>query len=398
MPPNDLTARQVTELPPGKTYRVSKNLYLRNEPPNRSWIMIYRSPATHKHTEMGLGPYPLVSVPAARAAVKEHQLTIFHGRCPLQEKRATQGPRQAVFTFKAAADAYLAAHHGSWRSAAHRQNWEHSLRDYAFPVFGDLPVGQVDTGCVMQVLQPLWAVKTQTAFRLKGRIESVLYFAAARGWRTGENPARWRGHLSEMLPNPKKLRPVQHHAALDWRDLSALWCKLQGRDGLPALALRLIIATALRRGEVLEARWPEIDFEARVWTLPAARTKSNREFKIPLADAALEMLTALAMLRRDDLLFPGAKHGRPIAATMLLDLLGELRPGVTIHGFRATFRSWCADNRVPREIAELSLAHRIEDATERAYQRSDVLGPRRAIMARWGRFLTSEQERGVVAA
>jgi integrase len=394
---NDLTARQVGELPSGKTYRVSKNLYLRNEPPNRSWIMIYRSPVTHKHTEMGLGPYPLVSVPAARAAVKEHQLAIFHGRCPLQEKRAKQGRKEAVFTFKAAADAYFAAHRDSWRSAMYRQNWEHSLRDYAFPVFGDLPVGRVDTGFLMQVLQPIWTTKTQTAFRLKGRIEQVLDFATARGWRQGENPCRWKGHLSELLPNPKKLKPVRHHAALPWTELPALWRELAGLSGLPALALRLIIATALRRGEVLDGRWPEVDLAVRNWTIPAERTKSHREFKVPLSDAATDVLTALASVRRDDLLLPGTNQGRPIAATVLLDMLGELRLGMTIHGFRASFRSWCADHRVSRELAEAALAHKIEDATERAYQRSDVLGPRRALMQRWGRFLVSEPEQGAAA-
>jgi integrase len=342
---------------------------------------------------MGLGPYPLISVPAARAAVKEHQLAIFHGRCPLQEKRAKQAPREAVFTFKATADAYLAAHQGSWRSAMHRQNWEHSLRDYALPVFGDLPVGRVDTGFVMQVLQPIWTTKTQTAFRLKGRIEQVLDFATARGWRQGENPCRWKGHLSELLPNPKKLKPVQHHAALPWQELPPLWRELEGRSGLPPLALQLIIATACRRGEVLDGRWPEIDLAAGIWVLPAERTKSHREFRVPLPDAARDVLTKLAAVRRDDLLFPGTNRGRPIAATVLLDLLGEVRPGVTIHGFRASFRSWCADHRIPRELAEAALAHKIEDATERAYQRSDVLGPRRSLMARWGRFLAREPER-----
>ena len=209
MPRHDLTAREVAELPPGKTYRVSKNLYLRNEPPNRCWIMIYRSPVTRKHTEMGLGSYPLVSVPAARAAVKEHQLAIFHGRCPLAEKRAKQGPGRRCLPSRRRRTPTWPRTATSWRNAAHRQAWEHSLRDYAFPVFGDLPVGQVDTGFVMQVLQSLWAAKTQTAFRLKGRIETVLDFAAARGWRTSANPCRWRGHLDELLPNPKKLKPVQ---------------------------------------------------------------------------------------------------------------------------------------------------------------------------------------------
>jgi integrase len=387
---SDLTAREVAELPPGKTYRVSKNLYLRNEPPNRSWIMIYRSPATHKHAEMGLGPYPLISVPAARAAVKEHQLTIFHGRCPLVEKRAKQGPRHAVFTFKAVADAYLAAHGESWRSAAHRQAWEHSLKDFAFPVFGDLPVGQVDTGLIMQVLQPLWAAKTQTAFRLKGRLESIIDFATARGWRAGENPCRWRGHLDQLLANPKKLKPVKHLAALDWRELPALWRELEGRRGLAAAALKLTIATGCRRGEVLRGCWPELDIAARIWVIPAERTKSHREHRVPLSDAALDVLKTLASVRRDDLLFPGTNQGRPIAATAMLDLLGKLRSGITVHGFRASFRSWCADNRIPRELAEAALAHKIEDATERAYQRSDMLVSRHALMQHWGRFLTSE--------
>ena len=259
-------------------------------------------------------------------------------------------------------------------------------------MLGDLPVGQVDTGFVMQVLQSLWAAKTQTAFRLKGRIETVLDFATARGWRTGENPCRWRGHLDQLLPNPKKLKPVKHLAALDWRELPALWRELEGRSGLAAAALKLTVATACRRGEILDGHWPEIDLAARTWVIPAERTKSHREHRVPLSDVALDVLKTLATVRRDDLLFPGTNHGRPIAATVLLDLLGELRSGITIHGFRSSFRSWCADDRVPRDLAEAALAHKIEDATERAYQRSDMLGPRRALMQRWGRFLTSEEE------
>jgi integrase len=390
MPHRDLSAREVAALPPGKTYRTARNLYLRHEPPNKSWIFIYQSPLTGRHTELGLGSARDITFTQAKLKADQCRLAVRHGHCPVTEKRAARTPRLDVVTFAVAAERCIAARRDGWTNAEHRRQWERTLRDFAGPLIGALPVNKVDTAAVMRVLEPHWQVRTVTAMRLRNRIEAVLDYAKAAGWRTGENPARWKGHLDHLLAAPKKLAPVKHHAALDWREAPALYTTLTARPGLTALALRFIAVTAARRGEAVDATWLEIDLKRAIWTIPAARMKGGAEHTIPLSTAALDVLKELAKLRRDDLLFPGTRQGKPISATGLFYLLREVNAGITTHGLRSTFRSWCADHRVARELAEAALAHEIKSATEAAYQRSDVLGPRRAIMERWGRFLAGQ--------
>jgi integrase len=252
-------------------------------------------------------------------------------------------------------------------------------------------VATIDTGAVMQVLEPEWREKAPTLSRVRGRIEQVLDFASVRGWRSGENPARWRGHLDKLLPSPKKLKPVQHHPAVPWAMAPALWRQLARRTDLPALFLRFLLLTAVRRGEALEARWDEIDTAAAVWTVPATRTKSNREHRVPLSRPALGVIAALAEVRRNDLLFPGVRYGRPIAATVVLELFQNLQPGTTLHGLRSTFRTWAAEaTSFRQDIAEAALAHITGSATEAAYQRGDLLALRAELMDQWARYLTGE--------
>jgi integrase len=230
-------------------------------------------------------------------------------------------------TFRACAESYIAAHRAGWRNAKHGAQWGATLETYAYPVFGDLPVQAVDTGMVVKVLEPIWAAKTETASRLRGRIEAVLDWATTRGHRQGENPARWRGHLENLLPAPTKVQKVRHHAALPYSEIGAFMADLQRQEGIAALALRFLILTAARTGEVLGARWDEIDAAARTWTVPAERMKGHREHRVPLSDAALEVLRQVGEVRGGDFVFPGGKAGRPLSNMAMLTLLRRMERG-----------------------------------------------------------------------
>lgn len=338
---------------------------------------------------MGIGPASLVSVPQAKAIVLRHRTLVHDGRCPLCEKRGrTKLPNP--IPFKDVAEHYIRSRQALWRSAEHRRQWGIALAGHAKAIW-DLPVATIDTGSVMQVLEPEWLDKAPTLSRVRGRIEQVLDFATVRGWRSGPNPAVWRGYLDKLLPSPKKLKPVQHHAALPWSEAPGLWWNLADRTDMPAMALKLLILTAVRRGEVLEARWDEIDRDQSIWTIPAERTKSGREHRVPLSQPALDVVDTLNSVRRSDLLFPGTRHGRPVAATVVLELFQDLRPGMTLHGLRSTFRTWAAEasRNTRQDIAEAALAHMIEDKTAAAYQRGDLLSLRARLMAEWAQYLTT---------
>jgi integrase len=352
---------------------------------------MFTCPVTHREHEMGLGPLALVSVPQAKAIVLRHRTLVHEGRCPLCEKRGRQTPR--LISFGEVAEHYIRSRQASWRSAEHHRQWNVALRTHATALW-NLPVTAIDTGAVMQVLEPRWHDRAPTLSRIRGKIEQIIDFATARGWRTGENPARWRGHLDKLLASPKKLKAVQHHAALPWEDAPRLWQELAGRIDTPAQVLKLLLLTATRRAEALEARWEEVDQAAAIWTLPPRRTKSNREFRVPLAGPTLELIDVLAATRRGDLLFAGVRHGRPIAATVVLDLMRELRPGTTLHGLRSTFRTWAAEaTNTRQDIAEAALAHVIEDKTAAAYQRGDLLSLRTKLMVDWAQYLTNGELR-----
>ena len=259
----ELTAREVADLTPG-LHRVAPNLYLRVAPPaRRSWILIYRSPFTGRRTEMGLGPAALVSAVQAKAAAMTHRLAIFQGRCPLAERKGTRTIAAPV-TFGRCLDLYVEAYKAGWRSREHERQWTVSVREHAADLW-KLPVARLDTAAIIAALQPIWHTKTATASRVRGRIELVLDFAKARGWRQGDNPARWRGHLDQVLPRPKRLRPVCHLEAVGWQQLPAFWRGLtEHGEAVSSLALRFVMVTACRRGEVLGASWDEIDMEARI--------------------------------------------------------------------------------------------------------------------------------------
>jgi integrase len=375
--------------------RVARNLYLRKGragSPAASWILIYAAPSDGRRREAGLGPYPDVSVVAAKAEALRLRLLLLAGRDPLEEQQAertarTPAPPMKGLTFAAVADRFLAAHRAGWRHPKQARQWIASLQTYAFPLIGNLAVDRVGTAEVMQIVEPIWHQLPATASRVRGRIESVLDYASARHWRSGDNPARWRGHLEALLPARNRIRAVEHFKALPWRELPTLWQRLAETPGTAALALKFAILTAARTGEVLGLQRHEVDFAARLWTVPGERTKTGRIHRVPLSAAALAVLDEAEAIRTSAYQFSSVQAGRPLSHMAMRRLLIGLYPGITVHGMRSAFRDWAAEHGVAREIAEAALAHAVGDQTEAAYFRSDVLEPRRKLMERWAEFL-----------
>ena len=399
-----LNAAKLRALTKPGTYGDGAGLYLQvRGAEQRSWL--YRFKLHGKPRLMGLGPLPGVALAEAREAAQAARKLVRTGVDPIAKRRAERAEaagRAGLNTFDEVAQAYFNAHEASWRNAKHRQQWRNTLDVYARPVLGSLGVAMVGTGDVMRVLEPIWRETPETASRLRGRIESVLDYATARGWRTGENPARWRGHLDNLLPARGKVAPVEHHAALPWREIGAFMAALAEQEGVAALALRFAILTAARTGEALGARWSEFDMQGAVWAVPAGRMKAGREHRVPLSDAALAALGAAAKLRTDEApdapVFPGRQSSAPLSNMALLMLLRRMKRGdLTAHGFRSTFRDWCAEStNYPREVAEAALAHTLRDKVEAAYQRGDMMDRRRPLMAHWAAFCGRPATAGAV--
>jgi len=292
-------------------------------------------------------------------------------------------------TFEDVAADYIAANEAGWKNAKHAAQWTATLKAYVYPIMGKVAVRDVSTDLIVAVLQPLWTTKPETASRVRGRVESVLDFARVRGWRDGENPARWKGNLDHILPRRSKVRAVEHHAALPWREVGTFMVTLAGQKGMAALALRFAVLTAARTGEVLGARWGEIDLSSKLWTIPATRMKGGREHRVPLSPAVMALLDELP---RDDhpgaLVFPSSVVTRPLSNMAMTMALRRMNRGeVTVHGFRSRFRDWVSEaTGHPRELAEAALAHAVGDKVEAAYQRGDMLDKRRAMMAAWAEF------------
>lgn len=345
----------------------------------KSWAFIWK--AAGKRREMGLGPYPAVKLARARALAAEAREAVAGGRDPIADKRKEEEP-----TFGEAADRFLASNEGAWRNEKHRAQWRMTLESYAMPMRAKR-VSEIGTDEVLAVLTPLWQKRPETASRLRGRIERVLDFARARGWRDGENPALWRGHLKAILPARQKLTRG-HHAAMPYKAVPGFLAQLRGREAMAARGIEFLILTAARSGEVLGARWDEIDLEAGLWTVPAGRMKAGQEHRVPLSGRALAIITALSETRTSDFVFPGQKSGRPLSGMAFEMLMRRMDAGAfTVHGFRSAFRDWAGDETsFPREVAEQALAHRVGDATERAYRRADALERRRKLMEAWAGY------------
>jgi integrase len=382
----------------------------------KTWVL--RATVAGKRAELGLGGYPAVTLAQARDKAREARDQISRGIDPKAERRAARVALAMAasrgMTFAEAVDKYLAAKLDAFRNEKHKAQWRSTLATYAVPQIGGLAVSDIDTAAVLRVLQPIWATKTETTSRLRGRIEAVLSWATVSGHRSGDNPARWAGNLKELLPAPSKVTLQGNQPALSLDDAPAWFAAIRAREGFGARAVEFAALTATRSGEVRGATWAEIDIERGLWVIPAERMKMSREHRVPLAPAALALLKALPRLDGSELVFPSAKGGRlsdmTLSATMRRIHEAEIeaqRPGfvdrvnkrpAVPHGLRSTFRDWVAERtQYPGEMAEVALAHRINNAVEAAYRRGDMIEKRRRMMADWSDFLTGAEARGKVA-
>lgn len=375
----------------------------------RSWV--FRFQIDGKRRDMGLGPFPDISLADARGKAAEHRKLRHEGIDPLDAKAAQrQALRVSIAkgrTFRECAVEFIEKNRAGWRNAKHAAQWTATLATYVYPTLGELPVAAIDAGLVVQVLDPIWAQKPETAGRVRGRIEAVLDAATVRGFRAGPNPAQWRGNLSHVLPARAKVRKVAHHAALPFDDMPEFLAALRGREAMSARALEFAIFTAARTGEVLGARWGEIDLDAKVWTVPAERMKAGREHRVPLSDAALAALDKARPLAqmRDSVadpaapVFPGPRRALPLSNMVLLMLLRRMgRDDFTAHGFRSTFSDWAAERTAyPRETVEMALAHAVDNKVEAAYRRGDLFEKRRQLMDAWAGFCAAPATGNVVS-
>jgi integrase len=391
-----LSALKVGRLKEPGMYPDGAGLYLQvSGTGTKSWI--YRFMLAGRAREMGLGPLHTVPLADARKLAQDARRLRLAGVDPIEDRRqrleALRAEQARTVTFDEAAGAYIGAHETGWRNAKHGAQWRATLKAYASPVFGRISVKEIDTGLVAKALEPIWATKTETASRVRGRIESVLDWAAARGHRTGDNPARWKGHLENLLPNRSKVQKVVHRPALPYDEIGPFIGQLREQDGVAAAALEFLILTATRTGETIGARWSEINVPNAMWTIPAERIKAGREHRIPLSDRAVRILSALKKEQLSDWVFPGGKAGKGLSNMALLALLKRMgRSDLTVHGFRSTFRDWAAERtNYPREVAEQALAHAIPDKVEAAYRRGDLFEKRRRLMAEWAKFCVARK-------
>ena len=357
----------------------------------RSWVLRYMLNGTAR--EMGLGSYPDISLAEARVAASEARKLKAQGKDPIAAREAVRAQERVeaarAVTFRYCASAYIAARKDGWKNAKHAAQWGATLETYAMPVIGELPVQSVDVGMVHRVLEPIWSSKTETASRVRGRIEAILDWATVREFRTGDNPARWKGHLENLFPARSKVQKVEHHPALPYAEMGAFMAALKAQEGIGALAMQFTILTGARTGEVVSAKWSEIDFEAGVWTVPANRMKGGREHRVPLSKPALAILRKRHELRgKEAFVFSGARRGKAISNMAMLQTLRRMeRADLTVHGFRSTFRNWAAEQTTfPREVAEAALAHVVGDKVEAAYRRGDLFEKRRKLMTAWATF------------
>jgi integrase len=357
-----------------------------------SWVFRYR--VAGKLREMGLGSLATWSLAEARERARKLRQLRGEGRDPLDERRAgqLQARLEAArgMTFKECAEAYIAAHQAGWKNVKHREQWPSSLETYVYPALGGLPVQAVDVALLMKVLAPIWLQVPETASRVRGRIESVLDWATASGYRQGDNPARWRGHLENLLPRTSRVRRVEHHAALPYAELPAFMEVLRQRETVSARALEFLILTAARTGEVIGATWSEIDLEGRLWTIPGERMKAGREHRVPLSDRALAILKEMRRVREGSFVFPGVRAGRGLGADALAAVLRGIAPETTVHGFRSSFCDWISEQTAfPSEVREMALAHTVGDKVAQAYRRGDMVDKRRQLAEAWSRHCGS---------
>jgi integrase len=398
-----LSPLKIKKLGPG-LWADGLNLYLQvTDTGARSWIFRYSRDG--KTTDLGLGSIHTTSLAEARDLAHELRRLLRDGIDPLtarrQAKHRTALADAKSITFQDAGKQYIAAHGAGWRNVKHGLQWHDTLTRYAHPVLGALPVREIDTGLVMQVLEPLWSEKPETASRLRGRIESILDWAKVRGYRDGgENPARWRGHLDKLLPKKSKVRKLEHHAALPYREMPEFLVELRRQQGIAARALEFTILCATRSAETLGARYNEINLIEKTWTIPSDRMKSGREHRVPLSDRAVAILQEMESGRdlEGGFVFPGIRRGKPLSENAMYVRLQRMgRSDLTVHGLRSTFRDWAAERTsYPNHVIEQALAHTIPNAVEAAYRRSDLFDLRVRLMQQWGDFCAAPTVEGDV--
>ena len=385
-----LTARRVTTAKAGK-YSDGGNLYLIvSETGARKWVLRFTWRGRAK--EMGLGTPATVPLADAREKAATARRKIAQGLNPIDERKRTGG----VPPFGEVADQVREALSAGFRNEKHKAQWKSTLATYAAPL-NNKPVDTVTTDDVLAILKPIWTIKSETASRLRGRIEKILDAAKAKGFREGENPARWRGHLDHLLPRPSKLSRG-HHAAMPYDEVAGFVADLRGREALAALALELCILTAARSGEILGMRWDEIDLDKKIWTVPAHRMKAGREHRVPLSQRATTILLRLTEQRSRDFVFPGQRRDKPLSSVSMETMLRRMKiENATVHGFRSSFRDWAGNETgYPRELIETALAHVIGDKAEQAYRRSDALEKRRLLMEAWASYCAADSVQKVV--
>ncbi len=389
---NRLSARGVLAKRKAGYYPDGAGLYLQvSESGTKSWV--FRFMLSGRAREMGIGSAQAFSLEEARASRDKQRRLLSEGLDPIEARKAERArnamDQAQAKTFKDCAEAYIDAHRSGWKSAKHASQWENTLETYTYPRIGALPVHAIETGQVREVLAPIWDKKRETAVRLRGRVEKILDWATALGYRTGPNPARWRGHLDKLLAKDQRRHRTQHHAAMPFDCIGEFLVKLRDQEGIAARALEFLILTAARTGEVIGMRWPEVDLDAAVWTIPAERMKGSREHRVPLSPAAVVVLQALP--DGEGFVFAGRTSARPLSNMTMLKLLERMgRDDVTVHGFRSTFRDWASERTsYPREVCEMALAHAISDETEAAYRRGDLFEKRRKLMAAWADFVNT---------
>ena len=378
---------------PGRIYDTHRGLHLWVKASGAKY-WIYRKTQAGRRHEISLGSFPTISVADARKKASEAEVTILKGESPGQRaatvEKAHEQPAAPVITFSKFAVDWLEKKRPEWKNAKHAEQWTNTLRDYAFPTIGDKQLSDISTDDVMSILNPIWLSKTETATRVRGRIERVLAAATIKGLRTGVNPAQWRGHLDCLLPQPKKIKRVRHHPALPYAELPAFITELHGREGVAAIALEFCILTAARTGEVIYAERAEIVGDT--WIVPADRMKAGREHKVPLT-ARAQLLIERGIAMDPDSKFVFSREGTPLCNLAMLALLDRMKYGhVTVHGFRSAFRDWVSEaTEHSSEAAEMSLAHTIANRVESAYRRGDLVAKRRLLMEDWAAYCLGEK-------
>ena len=371
----------------------------------KSWILRYM--LAGRAREMGMGGYPDKTLADARHEARRWRALVSEGRDPIEERRRvyednlaqSRAERAKKITFAEAASRYIDANLSQWRNAKHVAQWRSTIETYANPLIGNLAVDAIDTKLVEKVLDPIWRTKTETATRLRGRIESVLDWATVRGYRSGDNPARWKGHLAKLLPRPTKVAKVSHHAALPFSEMGAFMAKLRDQIGIAARALEFAVLTACRTGEVIGARWGEIDLKAKTWIIPPGRMKAHKEHRVPLSPAVLHLLKHLPREGENpEFVFLGAREGRHLSNLAMLQCLKRMGwTDLTVHGFRSSFRDWAAERtNHPREVVEEALGHTLESKVEAAYRRGDLFDKRAKLMSAWATYCGNVGKDGVI--